>query len=74
MNEPTDLKGMMLMTSPEDHELNKRIIDISKALSTLLYGASTADDAAYIRNEALRAVSEQSEIARTKLSHSVSEK
>lgn len=65
---------MTLMTSPADRELNKRLIEISKAFSTLLCGASTADDATYIRDEALRAVSEQSEIARLRLSHSASGK
>lgn len=71
-NGPTNLKGMMFVTYPADHELNARLIDISKALSTLVCGAATADDAAYIRNEALRTVAEQSEVARLKLSHSVS--
>lgn len=71
-SEPPDLKGMTLMNTPADRELNKRLIDISKALSTLICGASTDDDATYIRDEALRAVAEQSEIARLRLSRSAS--
>ena len=51
---------MTLMNTPADRELNKRLIDISKALTTLLCGASTVDDSAYIRDEALRTVAEQS--------------
>ena len=58
---------MTLMNTPADRELNKRLIDISKALTTLLCGASTVDDSAYIRDEALRTVAEQSELARLKL-------
>ena len=46
---------MTLMNTPADRELNKRLIDISKALTTLLCGTSTVDDSAYIRDEALRA-------------------
>mgnify|MGYP007002626401 FL=1 len=57
-SEPPDLKGMTLMNTPADRELNKRLIDISKALTTLLCGTSTVDDSAYIRDEALRAVAE----------------
>lgn len=72
MSEPTDLKGMTFMTTPADRELNKRLIEISKALSTLVCGASTADDVVYIRDEALRSVAEQSEIARLRLSRSAS--
>ena len=48
--------------------------DISKALTTLLCGTSTVDDSAYIRDEALRAVAEQSELARLKLSRAASGK
>lgn len=59
---------MTLMSTPADRELNKRLIDISIALTTLLCGTSTVDDSAYIRDEALRAVAEQSELARLKLS------
>ena len=40
---------MTLMNTPADRELNKRLIDISKALTTLLCGTSTVDDSAYIR-------------------------
>ena len=47
---------MTLMNTPADRELNKRLIDISKALTTLLCGTSTVDDSAYIRDEALRAL------------------
>ena len=64
---------MTLMNTPADRELNKRLIDISKALTTLLCGTSTVDDSAYIR-EALRAVAEQSELARLKLSRAASGK
>ena len=64
---------MTLMNTPADRELNKRLIDISKALTTLLCGTSTVDDSAYIRDEALRAVAEQSELARLKLSRAASE-
>ena len=63
---------MTLMNTPADRELNKRLIDISKALTTLLCGTSTVDDSAYIRDEALRAVAEQSELARLKLSRAAS--
>lgn len=49
---------MTLMNTPADRELNKRLIDISKALTTLLCGASTVDDSAYIRDEALRTVAD----------------
>ena len=73
-SEPPDLKGMTLMNTPADRELNKRLIDISKALTTLLCGTSTVDDSAYIRDEALRAVAEQSELARLKLSRAASGK
>lgn len=72
MSEPTDLKGMTFMTTPADRELNQRLIEISKALSSLVCGASTADDVVYIRDEALRSVAEQSEIARLKLSRTAS--
>ena len=70
---------MTLMNTPADRELNKRLIDISKALTTLLWttllcGTSTVDDSAYIRDEALRAVAEQSELARLKLSRAASGK
>lgn len=66
---------MTLMNTPADRELNKRrLIDISKALTTLLCGASTVDDSAYIRDEALRTVAEQSELARLKLSRAASGK
>lgn len=68
---------MTLMNTPADRELNKRLIDISKAskaLTTLLCGTSTVDDSAYIRDEALRAVAEQSELARLKLSRAASGK
>lgn len=62
------------MTTPAERELNKRIIEISKAFSSLVCGASTPDDAVYIRDEALRTVAEQSEIARMKISRSAPEK
>lgn len=62
------------MNTPADRELNKRLIDISKALSKMLCGASTDDDASYIRDEALRTVAEQSEIARLRLSRSAAGK
>lgn len=65
---------MTLMNTPADRELDKRLIDISKALTTLLCGTSTVDDSAYIRDEALRAVAEQSELARLKLSRAASGK
>ncbi len=73
-SEPSDLKGMTLMNTPADRELNKRLIDISKALSSLLCGASTNEDASYIRDEALRTVAEQSEVARLRLSRVASGK
>lgn len=67
-------KGKAFMNTPADRELNKRIIDISKAISTLVCGASSAEDAAYLRDEALRTVSEQAEIARLRLARSSSGK
>lgn len=73
-SEPSDLKGMTLMNTPADRELNKRLIDISKALSSLICGASTSDDVVYIRDEALHAVAEQSEMARLRLSRAASGK
>lgn len=56
------------MENLTDQELNRRIIELSRAISCLFDTASTPDDVATLREEASCAVTEQSDIARRKLS------
>ena len=56
------------MNNLTDQELNRRIIELSRAISCLFDSAPTSGDVAALRKEALYAVSEQSDIARRKLS------
>ena len=55
------------MGSSSDHELNLRLIELSQAISSLLDTADSESDIPSLRDEALRAVNEQSDIARRKL-------
>lgn len=60
------------MSTPTDNELNRRIIELSKAVSSLFEKASSTGDVPALRDEALRAIADQSEAARNKLSRSSS--
>lgn len=65
---------MTLMATPEERELNRRLIEISKAISELVCAAATDEEAARIRDEALRTITEQSEAARQRISRSATSK
>ncbi|WP_080799706.1 hypothetical protein [Arabiibacter massiliensis] len=52
-----------------DQELNSRLIELSKAVSALFENAAATENVPTARDEALRAIAEQSEKARGKLSH-----
>ena len=56
------------MNNLSDQELNRRIIELSHTISCLFDVATTPNDIATLRKEALSAVTEQSDIARRKLS------
>ena len=58
------------MNNLTDQELNRRIIELSRTISCLFDSASTPNDIATLRKEALNAVNEQSDAARRKLSDS----
>lgn len=53
-----------------DQELNSRLIELSKAVSALFENAAETRSVPTVRDEALRAIAEQSEIMRNKLSRS----
>lgn len=61
------------MNTSADNELNARLIDLSRAVSSMLDTAKTPDDIAALRTEMLRAVSESSEAARERIRRSSSE-
>lgn len=56
------------MSISSSNEMNQRIINISKAISSLFVGGSSSDETVSRRDEALRIVADQSEVARRKLS------
>lgn len=56
------------------NEMNQRIINISKAISSLFVEGSSSDETVSRRDEALRIVADQSEVARRKLSRTSSHK
>ena len=58
------------MSTSSDQELNSRLIELSKAISALFTRSTETKSVTVVRDEALRAIAEQSEIKRGKLSHS----
>lgn len=56
------------MNNLSDQELNRRIVELSRTISCLFDAATTPNDIAALRKEALSAVTEQSDVARRKLS------
>ena len=58
------------MSISSDKELNSRLIELSKAISALFERTTATKSVATVRDEALRAIAEQSEIKRGKLTHS----
>lgn len=56
------------MSTSADQELNSRLIELSKAVSALFENATATRGVPDVRDEALRAIAEQSEIMRAKLS------
>ena len=66
---PRAEKGRSMSISA-DQELNSRLIELSKAISALFESAAPEKNVPAVRDEALRAIAEQSEIVRSKLSRS----
>lgn len=58
------------MGTSSDRELNLRIIELSQAIASLFDTADSTDDVPLLRDEVVRAISEQSSIARQNVSTS----
>lgn len=58
------------MGTSSDRELNLRIIELSQAIASLFDTADSTDDVPSLRDEVVRAISEQSSIARQNVSTS----
>lgn len=56
------------MGTSSDRELNLRIIELSQAIASLFDTADSTDDVPSLRDEVVRAISEQSNIARQNVS------
>lgn len=56
------------MGTSSDRELNLRIIELSQAIASLFDTADSTDDVPSLRDEVVRAISEQSSIARQNVS------
>lgn len=57
------------MNTSSDQELNQRLIELSKAVSALFASASSSHEIPTMREEALRTIVEQSEMASKRLNH-----
>lgn len=55
------------MSTPANNEMNERLIDLSRAVSSMLESATTPGDIPAIRDEMLRAVSESADDARKRI-------
>ena len=58
------------MGPSSDRELNLRIIELSQAIASLFDTADSTDDVPSLRDDVVRAISEQSSIARQNVSTS----
>ncbi|CAK7040027.1 MAG: hypothetical protein PEGG_01682 [Paraeggerthella hongkongensis] len=58
------------MGTSSDRELNLRIIELSQAIASLFDTADSTDDVPSLRDDVVRAISEQSSIARQNVSTS----